>query len=846
MDDTLLEFKEITKTFPGVRALDQVSFPCRRGEVHALVGENGAGKTTLMKILAGSYRPDSGEILFKGSRVQFSNPREAQEMGVSTVYQEPSLLPYLSIAENIFLGREPANRWGLIDARSMTKGAQELIGELGSHIDVRLLVYQLSVAQRQIVEIAKALSVKADLIIMDEPSAALTGDELESLFSIIESLREQGITVIYVSHRLEEIFQIADRVTVLKDGQFMGTLEVTETDKAELIRMMVGRTLKDAFPERGQDGGEEILSIKGLSRKKTLHNINLTLRVGEILGIAGLVGSGRTELVRAIFGADPIDEGEILLRGKRVHISNPKQAMDFGLGFVSEDRKTEGLILPLSVRSNTALPSLSARQLLGFVQLRKESEIVSRLVEDLDIKTPTLGQPVCYLSGGNQQKVVLAKWLATEADVIIFDEPTRGIDVGAKLEIHHLMREFADRGKAILMISSELPEVLGMSDRIVVLSDGRLMGELSPDEATEEKILSLAYGDRLEDELGGGLRGTPASESKVASVMGHGTSWTQKLSSKVQIAVRTISTNPNWAVAGVYSVLLALLAVAFIAAPSFRTPDNLENIMRQVTVVGVLGLGQTFAVLAGGIDVSVSAIITLVAILSADFMGGRTEMILPVVLGCITLGMAVGVVNGLAVVKLSVQPFIATLGVMSICRGIALAYTKIPVGRIAPEYRFFAYGHIGPLPFPPLFLLVLFTAAFFVLHRLRFGRYVYAVGGNGEIARLSGINVSRIQMATYIISGAMGAITGLYLSSRMGVGDPVVGPGLEWNSITAVVIGGTTLAGGRGGIVGTLAGALMITVIANMLNLLNVGNWYQQIIKGLIILVAVITYRQSK
>lgn len=492
-----LEMRTITKTYPGVRALDGVDFSVRPGEVHALVGENGAGKSTLMKILAGAQPKDSGEIFIDGRPAQIDSPQSAMALGISIIYQEFNLVKYMSAAENIFLGREPKGRLpGFVDFGRMYKDAQEVIDQLGVPLSVRTPVSRLSIAQQQMVEIAKATSRKSQIIAMDEPSATLTEHELDSLFSLIRQLKEQGVSIIYISHRLEEIFEIADRVTVLRDGNLVGTVDVTDTNREEIIKMMVGRELKDKIPKKEVPIGEPALTVTGLNRAGVLHDISFAVRQGEILGLAGLVGAGRSEVARAIFGANPIDSGEIRLNGNRVEIRSPRDAINLGIGLVTEDRKTLGLIMGMALRENVSMANLGVLSRLGFINRGKERAAASRYVTDLMIKTPSVEQQVQNLSGGNQQKVVLAKWLFTQSKVLIFDEPTRGIDVGAKTEIYNLMNRLAENGAAIIMISSELPEVLGMSDRILVMHEGRVAGELSREEATQEAIMHLATGGR--------------------------------------------------------------------------------------------------------------------------------------------------------------------------------------------------------------------------------------------------------------------------------------------------------------------------------------------------------------
>jgi ribose transport system ATP-binding protein len=491
----LVEMRGISKRYPGVVALDNVHLEVMPGEVLALVGENGAGKSTLMKILAGAESKDTGEVLVQGKPVNIQSPHDAMDLGINIIYQEFNLVPHLSAAENIYLGREPAAAIpGFINFKKLYGDAEEVMRGLGCALDVRTEVSRLSVAQQQMVEIAKATSRNSLIIAMDEPSATLTDHELKSLFDLIRELKTRGVGVIYISHRMEEIFEICDRVTVFRDGQYVDTKRIQDTDRDDVIKMMVGRTLGESIPKRPAEKGEPILEVRGLTRKGVFEDISFSVRRGEIIGIGGLVGAGRTEVARAIFGADPIDAGEIELCGKRVRPRSPREAIEMGIGLVPEDRKSLGLILNMVVRENTTLANLDLLTMLGFVDRKKERDVAEGYKKDLRIRTPTIEQTVRNLSGGNQQKVVLAKWLFTESQMLIFDEPTRGIDVGSKVEIYELMNELAAKGVGMIMISSELPELLGMSDRIYVMHEGRIAGELAREDATQEKVMHLATG----------------------------------------------------------------------------------------------------------------------------------------------------------------------------------------------------------------------------------------------------------------------------------------------------------------------------------------------------------------
>lgn len=488
----VVEMKGIYKEFPGVLALNNVDFNLRRGEVHALVGENGAGKSTLIKILAGAHQLDRGEIYIRGQKVHIAGPRHAQELGISVIYQEFNLVPYLSVAENIFLGREAMSSSLLINNRENRARAQEILERLELDIDPDEPVAALGVAQRQMVEVAKALSMNASIIIMDEPTSALGNREIEQLFKTIAKMKESGISIIYISHRLEELWQIADRVTVLRDGQYIATSPIGAVDRDQLIKQMVGRDLTEQFPRRHVEIGEEVLRVERLSRAGVLKDISFSLRRGEVVGFAGLVGSGRTELMRCLFGADRFDAGRVFLNGQEVQIRTPRDAIKNGIAFITEDRQRQGLMLIRPVKENMTITALNKLTKRVFINSAAETGAALEMVEKLKIRTSGLGQEVRYLSGGNQQKVVIAKWLLEKARILIFDEPTRGIDVGAKKEVYGLINELAAQGAGIILVSSELPEVLGMSDRIYVMSEGKITGELGAHEATQERILEFA------------------------------------------------------------------------------------------------------------------------------------------------------------------------------------------------------------------------------------------------------------------------------------------------------------------------------------------------------------------
>jgi ribose transport system ATP-binding protein len=494
MKNKLLEMKNIVKEFPGVKPLDGVNFDLLPGEVHALLGENGAGKSTLLKILSGVHQKTSGEIYLEGKNVLIKSPRQAQTLGISMVHQELLGVQEMNVTQNLMLGHEKT-KLNLIHWKEMHQKSKEVLSQLGINIDVKTPLKNVSIAQRQMIDIAKALLFKSKIIILDEPTSSLTNTEIDRLFSVIDNLRNQGVGIIYVSHRMEELFQISDRITVLKDGKIVDTVDSNKVTRDDLVRMMVGRDIKVLEHKSVPNTEKEYLRVEGLSNKK-VNNINFSLYQGEIIGIAGLVGSGRTELAQAIFGLDKIESGNILVNGKQVRIKNPSDAISSGIGLIPEDRKSQGIVGVMPALSNFTLSTLDRFSKGPFLNVKKRKQTVQKGFKDLHVNPPHLDKPIKQFSGGNQQKIIIGRWLGAGSKVLIFDEPTRGIDVNAKSEIYDLMLKYAEQGNSIIMISSELPEILQMSNRILVMREGEIVKELSHHEATEEKVLHYAMGGK--------------------------------------------------------------------------------------------------------------------------------------------------------------------------------------------------------------------------------------------------------------------------------------------------------------------------------------------------------------
>ncbi len=493
-----IEMRGINKAFGSNQVLKNAGFLLRDGEVHALMGENGAGKSTLMKILTGVYTRDAGTVIVDGKEVEYHNPQEAEKAGIVFIYQELNVMFDLTVEENLFMGKEITKGFGICDKKAMRKKAQEILDKMGVNIPVGATMSELSVGQQQMIEICKALMVDAKVIIMDEPTAALTQSETEALFEVIWSLRQKGVSMVYISHRMEEIFELCDRITVLRDGSYIGTEEIKDVDMNDIVKMMIGREIGERFPARNVKLGKEVLKVDKLTKNGVFHDVSFSVRAGEVLGVSGLMGAGRTEIMQSIFGNMSIDSGKIYIEGKEVQIKNPSQAIKAGIGFITEDRKTEGLMLEKSIEENVSLANLGKVSRNNTVlSSASEDSLVKKAIEEFHIKCFGPNHECNNLSGGNQQKVVLAKWIYTDPKILILDEPTRGVDIGAKKEIYSVINELAGKGVAVIMVSSELPEVLGMSDRIMVVREGEVRGIVNQDEANQENVMTLATGGTI-------------------------------------------------------------------------------------------------------------------------------------------------------------------------------------------------------------------------------------------------------------------------------------------------------------------------------------------------------------
>jgi galactofuranose transport system ATP-binding protein len=870
----LLVMRGIEKRFNGVPALSGASLEIAPGEVHALIGQNGAGKSTMIKILTGYYTKDAGEIWFNGAPFHANSPKNAQAGGISTIYQEINLVPYRSVAENICLGRAP-RRFGLLDWPRMHREAEELLAHFKVEIDVRQPLSAYTTAIQQMVAIARAVSFEAKLVIMDEPTSSLDDHEVAVLFDVVRQLKASGVAVIFVSHKLEELYAICDRVTVMRDGRTILSGTLAGFSKLDLVTTMIGRALASAGDEQTafresahgaeQRTGSRLLDVRNLSAGRKVTDASLQLSAGEIVGLAGLLGSGRTELARAVFGADRPDGGEMEFDGTPFAPETPAAAIAAGIGFCSEDRKLDGVVPDMSVRENLTLALLPHIAQAGVVDREKQREVVDRFIRRLAIKCSSSDQPVRELSGGNQQKVLLARWLCMNPRLLILDEPTRGIDVGAKAEIQSLIGQLAADGLGVLMISSEMEEILEGSDRVFVLREGKTVANLAREQISEEAIIAamadgtaaLHQGDRpMTAAVNGIMRADRTAPSAVPIKAGEpvvppprsdepepGTAKTRKvLTHRARWPWRNQLRRRGTLIA-----LFALILFNLFFTPHFVSWQTLNVNLTQVCTIVIVAVGMTLVIGTAGIDLSVGSLMAISGALAPIIFLGKWVPV-PLEIG-VPLAFIVPIIvtsffgwfNGWLITRFRIQPIVATLVLFIAGRGIAQVLTNGNLQPFTvPSFQFIGLGRPFGIPFQAFLMVLLVVGAAWILRQAVFGRQVLAIGGNEEAARLCGIPVNRVKRSVYLISGFCAGIAGLIVIAINSSSDAnLVGLGMELDAIAAVAVGGTRLTGGYATVVGTLVGALIIQLVRYTLLANGVPDSVAYVVKGGIIVASV-------
>jgi ribose transport system ATP-binding protein len=735
------------------------------------------------------------------------------------VYQDIRLVPDLTVAQNVWLGHEPAGPFGLVDRRQLNERTAALLRRFNAAIDPGVPAMALSAAQRQIVEIAKALVREPRVLILDEPTSALGPQEVEHLFTILDELKRNGTAIIFISHRLPEVFQIADQITVLKDGRVMGTLPAGAATEAEVVRMMVGRAVDVLYPPRQAPASDDkVLEVRDLvlAGPPAVSHVSFALRRGEIVGLAGIEGNGQREIVRSLFGLIPTDGGEIIVRGRTVRSASPHDAMAAGIVYVTNDRRSEALALPLSVRENLELPLLGALSRLGVMQPHREQAVSDELIVRLAIRPPHPEQPVVQLSGGNQQKVSLGRWLKTGPQVFLFDEPTQGVDVGAKAEIYHIIQGLAHDGAGVIVLSSDLLELIGICHRILVVSGGRIVDEQPAEAATEESLIRAAVMARRQGHAG-------ASSGQRADTGARRRAWFRRWSGPLLVA----------------ALFILITLYTSTLSPYVFTAATVSNLALQAIPLGLAALGQSFVILLAGVDLSIGPVMSLVTAIAsylivADTLGS-TLLGAAVALGA---GIGVGLLNAVLIRYIRIPDLIATLATYSAVQGIALNVRPSPGGVVSSSFMTDVTAQIGPVPYAALGVLVLYLVGEVLLLRSKWGTYVYAVGSRAEAAYSAGVPIARVRVLAYVASGLCGALAGLVLAAQIGSGDPQSGTTFTLGSITAVVVGGASIFGGRGTLTGTLLGVLLVSAMQNNLDLLHVSSYVQYVWTGLLMLLA--------
>jgi rhamnose transport system ATP-binding protein len=836
--DVVLALRDVTKTFGGTVALRDVSLELRAGEVLALLGENGAGKSTCVKLMTGLYRPDSGQVVLDGRPVEFRSPLDALRQGVAVVHQHPGLFSDLTVAENIFIGHMPTAHLRRIDRARMRAQARVLLDTLGLTCDPEQRLGGLRSSEQQIVEIARALSTNARVLILDEPTAALSQREVERLFVIVNQLRARRVAMMFVSHRMDEIYRVSDRVAVLRDGRHVATEPVGTLSLERAIQLMVGRTLDNLYPRRNTPSGAGVLAVAGLSRAGAFEDVSLTVHAGEIVGLGGLVGSGRTEIARVLFGIDRPTRGSIRFGGDEVSFSQPSEAMERGIAYVSEDRLGQSLVMDAGILFNATLPTIDQAAVAGVISYAKELSIVRTPLERLRLRFQSFDQPIKTLSGGNQQKVVLAKWLATKPRLLILDEPTQGVDIQTKAEVHGLIADLAAQGLAILLISSELPELIGMCDRIVVLREGQVRAQLSRAEATQERIL-LAATDAADPTE---TRVAAADQSGSASPPSGDGLPQLPPSARSQVGVtfrRFFAHREMGLVAAIAAIVIPVAAIN----PRIVSAPNLIALSMDAALLMIVAAAQTLVIVTRNIDLSVASVIGLAAYGSAHALQAHPDLNIYAALGLAGgLGLACGLINGVVVTLGKVPAIVVTLGTLAVFRGIDNLWTggrQISADQVPQAWLDLTGARFMGVPSLVLIVLALMLVIRFVLHSLPIGRELFAIGSNPDGAALIGIRVRRRVLGAFAAAGLLAGLDGGLWASRYATVDARVATGFELTVIAAVVVGGVAIRGGAGTVLGVALGAFTLLVIRNGLILVRIDPMWLQGVYGLVILIAV-------
>jgi ABC-type sugar transport system ATPase subunit/ribose/xylose/arabinose/galactoside ABC-type transport system permease subunit len=828
----VIELRGITKRFGPVEVLSEVDLSLQAGRVHSLAGENGAGKSTLVKILGGIHQPDSGQILKDGTGTVILNAADARRQGIAVIHQHPAVFPDLTVAENVFVGRQPRGI-AQIDWARMTAWARELLSSLRLEIDVHLPAKLLSIAERQAVEIAKALSIDARVLVMDEPTSALSSREVDRLFGLVERLKQQGVAILFISHFIDEILGLGDEVTILRSGKRIITSLTADLTPERTVRHMIGTEPGVFFPKEAVQVGRPIVSVRGLSGAGFVENVSFEVRTGEILGFFGLVGAGRSEVAQMLFGITRPDRGEIRVDGRIVRPRSPRQAMRLGLSFLPEDRHQQGLVLQFPIRANETLPIL--RQLadrLGIVDRARETHIAQDFATRVRVVATGVEQLTNTVSGGNQQKVLLAKWLIPSPRILILDEPTRGIDVGAKAEIHRIISQLAAQGIGIILISDDAREVIGMADRIIVFRGGRIAAESDRAAFDREAILLAAAHIRERTE---GKRTERTGTTERTGKAGDAGGWRGVMGRLLRI--REL---------GLVAALLLICGAVTMREPRFLNGANLEQVALSATLVCIVALGEALVIIARQIDLSVGAIVAMSAFISAAWLEQHPDgSIFFVLLLGAAIGGALGGVNALLVAVFRIPAIVATLGTLAIYRGgvIVVAGGRQISATVLPH----SYGDIARVDVAGVPVLVWLTVLLTVIFGLamrftRTGRNLYALGSNQESARFAGINERRHLALVFILSGLLCGVVGVLWGARFGTVDAVLAPDLHLQAISAVVVGGVSIFGGSGSVYGAALGAVIFAVLQNGVQLLGINQFWLQAVTGAAILVTVLFY----